>query len=73
MKDNKAVKVKTTPWFKLHKEEGKNIQGINLRKQFGFIPDVIVVERMKNRNNVICVHAILSEEQIKKEKAMKVK
>lgn len=70
--DNQAVRVRNTPWFKLRKEQGRNFQAMNLKKQFGFTPEVIVIERMAGRNNVICVRAILTEVEAKKEDALKI-
>ena len=72
MKD-KGLKIKATPFFKLHKDQGKHYQGINLRKQFGFIPENIIIERLPSRNNVYRVCAVLTEEEIKKEEALSVK
>jgi hypothetical protein len=61
------VRVKSTPVFKLKDQKGRSWQGIHLRKQFGFIPDVIIVEKMPGQNNRIVVRAVLTEEEIKKE------
>jgi hypothetical protein len=61
------VRVKSTPMFKLKDGRGRSWQGIHLRKQFGFVPDVIIVEKMPGQNNRIVIRAVLTEEEIKKE------
>lgn len=68
-----SVKVKPSPYFKLRKEKGKNFQAMTLLKQFGFIPDTIIIERMGERNNVIRILAVLTEAEKKKEKDLLVK
>lgn len=67
------LRVRETPFFKLAKKSTRSFQIIDLRKQFGFIPERIVIERMTSRNNVIRIVAILTEEEIKKEKALSAK
>ena len=68
------VRFKNTPPFKLKKNPpNRRFQGINLRKQFGFLPEVIVIERLTNTNNAIFVRAVMTEEAIKAEDALKSK
>lgn len=50
--------IKITPYFKISKKEGKNFQIINLKKQFNFIPDILIIERMLYKHNIIRVIAI---------------
>lgn len=47
-----------TPYFKISKKQGKNFQLINLKKQFKFIPDILIIERMLYKHNIIRVIAI---------------
>jgi len=61
------IRVKSTPSFKLKDKAGRMYQAIHLRKQFGFVPDVIIVEKVPGVNNHIVVRAVLTEEEIKKE------
>lgn len=63
--------VKETPFFKINKKTGWQI--IDLRKQFGFLPERIVIERMTSRNNVIRIIAVVPPKEVKKEKDMTVK
>lgn len=67
---DQGLRVKASPYFKLKKEKNKNYQGINLLKQFGFIPENIIIERMSDRNNVVRVIAVLTDAEIKKENSM---
>ena len=67
------LQVKSTPFFKLNKKLGKHLQAIDLRKQFGFVPERIIIERLTSRNNVVRIIAVLPDKEIKKEKALSVK
>lgn len=67
------VNIKATPFFKISKKPGRNFRVIDLRKQFGFLPDRIVIERLTSANNVVRINAILTEEEEKKRKALEVK
>ena len=71
--ETKGLKVKASPFFKIHRKQGKNYQGLNLRKQFGFLPEQIIIERLSSRNNVIRIVAVLTKEEIKKEDALRAK
>lgn len=57
--------VRSTPHFKLQAKDGKNIQGINLRKQFGFDPEIIILERLITEKNTFVVRAMLPEDLAK--------
>lgn len=50
--------IKITPYFKISKKQGKNFQLINLKKQFDFTPDILIIERMLYKHNIIRVIAI---------------
>jgi hypothetical protein len=68
MTDKPKIQVVSTPPFKLKDKAGRNYQFINLKKQFGFIPEVIIIEKVRDHTNVIIVRAVLTEEEIKKDK-----
>lgn len=63
-------RTKSTPFFKISKKEGRQYQAINLLKQFGFLPEAIIVERLTSRNNVVRVVAVLTEAEVKREDAL---
>lgn len=78
MQDVKALKdddvrVKNTPIFKLKDREKRRFQAIHLKNQFGFVPEVIIIEKVPNMNNGLIVRALLTEEEKKKEDALKKK
>lgn len=54
----KDIEFIDTPAFKLKDKQHRNYQAINLQRQFGFIPEVIIVEKMPRSNNVLRVRAI---------------
>lgn len=62
------VKVETTPPFKLKSRLNRSWQAINLKKQFGFIPETIIVEKYPQGNNILVVHAVLTPEELAKRK-----
>lgn len=68
MKDGE-LKVRNTPIFKLKDKAGRRFQAINLEKQFGFVPEVIIIEKVQGQNNKIFVRAVLTKDQIKKEES----
>jgi hypothetical protein len=67
--NDEGVMVRNTYPFKLKDHPiGRNYHVIPLKKAFGFIPEVIIVEKMKGQNNRIFVRAVLTDEELKKEK-----
>ena len=50
--------VLSTPAFKLRDGQDNNHQIINLRAQFGFVPEMILIEKIRGRNNALVVSAI---------------
>jgi hypothetical protein len=65
MKDE--IRVKNTPPFKLKDKLGRNFQAINLKKQFGFLPEVIILEKIPGEHDTIFVRAVLTKDEVKKE------
>lgn len=59
------VVVLSTPEFRLKdKPANRAIQFINLKRQFGMIPDVIAVEKVKGQNNRIIVRGFVPKQNI---------
>lgn len=78
MQDVKALKdddirVRNTPVFKLKDRERRRFQAIHLKNQFGFVPEVIIIEKVMGMNNGLIIRAILTEEEKKKEDVRKSK
>ncbi len=61
-----GVRVRNTPPFKLKDKHGRNFQGLKL-SDFGFIPEVLIIEKVPRSNNTIVIRAVLTEEEVKKE------
>jgi len=68
-KEQLALLVRNTPVFRLKPKEGRHFQAIDLKKQFGFLPEVVVFERLVNQKNLFVVRAILTDAEVKKDKA----
>jgi hypothetical protein len=62
------IQVRSTPPFKLKDKESRRYQGINLVKQFGFVPETIIIEKVQGYNNTIVVRAVLTKDELQKEK-----
>lgn len=59
-------KYKDTPLFKLKDRPAeRQFQIINFKKQFGFIPEIIVIHKVPGKNNMMLVRAIMTEEETK--------
>ena len=58
--------VRSTPPFKLKQKDGRNIQGINIKRQFGFVPEVLIFERLMTGKNEFVVRALLTEKEAAK-------
>lgn len=66
-KKDGQVSVISTPPFKLKQKVGRNWQAINMMKQFGFLPETIIVEKHPQGNNIIIVRAVVPEHLVAKE------
>ena len=64
---NDDIRVINSPPFKLKDKAGRQFQAMNLKKQFGFIPEVIIVEKVAGHTNAFFVRAVLTEEKKKLE------
>ena len=67
-KKEPEIRVRSTPEFKLKDRPPKRrAQPINLKNQFGFIPEVIIIEKVWGKNNRMIVRAVLTPEELEKE------
>ena len=55
-----------TTIIKLKDRNNKHFVPIQLEDQFGFVPKIIVIEKVRGKNNAFIVRAILTEEMYKK-------
>jgi hypothetical protein len=65
------IRARNTPIFKLKDKQGRRFQAIHLVKQFGFVPEVIIVEKVHGMNNGLIVRAILTKEEKEREDKMR--
>lgn len=70
-KKDPGVQVRSTREIKLKDKKDRNILALDFKTHFGFIPERMVIEKVRGRNNMIVVHAVLPEKELKKEKAVK--
>lgn len=69
---NGELRIKSTPAFKLKDKAKRSYQVINLEKQFGFLPEYIIVEKVHGMNNGLVVRGVLTdEEKAKEDKVLK--
>lgn len=64
-------RIRVTPPIKFKDRNNRNAMAINLKEHFGFVPEVIILEKVKGETNVIRVAAVLTEEEKRKEDSVK--
>ena len=62
-----TIRVRNTPEFKLKDKPKRRYTVINMKKMFGFIPEVIIVEKVFGHSNTMVVRAILTKEEAARE------
>lgn len=68
---DEGVRVKNTYPFKLKDHPlGRNYRVIPLENTFGFIPEVIIIEKLKGQNNWLFVRAVMTKDELEKEKLL---
>lgn len=66
-----SVRVRRSPAFKLKDKANRNYQILKL-SDFGFIPEVLIIEKVHRQTNTLVISAVLTDEEMKKEdKALK--
>ncbi|MAG60121.1 hypothetical protein CMO96_05045 [Candidatus Woesebacteria bacterium] len=65
-----GVEIRNTPTFKLKDKERRQYQPIHLVKQFGFVPETIVIRKVQGKNNTFFISAILTEKAKKARKQL---
>jgi|TARA_Y100000034_G_scaffold19875_2_gene22609 hypothetical protein len=71
MEAQPEIRVKNTNAFKLKDKFGKNYRPINFIKEFGFLPETIIIEKVHGRSNCMIVRAVLTQTELDKEERMK--
>jgi hypothetical protein len=67
------IRVRSSGSFKLKNDPRRCWQAIHLKKQFGFIPEVIIVEKVSGQNNRLIVRAVLTKAEMEKEDKLRKK
>lgn len=72
LEDQKKVpmlKVQSTRPIKLKDKAGRGGVQFNLKRDFGFVPEEIMIQKVAGSNNTIVVSAIVPQEVLLKEQA----
>lgn len=64
-----GIRVKNTAPFKLKDTQNRQYMVIPFKEVFKFIPETIIVEKVRGSNNTIFVRAVMTDAEIKKEDA----
>lgn len=56
---SKTSKLRSTVPFKLKDKEGRDWKAFDLKAQFGFLPETILVSKLHGKNNIIVLSAVL--------------
>lgn len=67
------IRVKNTGVFSLKDKTSRQYQAINLKRQFGFLPEVIIINKSPGQNNRFYVSAVMTDEELQKEEDFKKK
>jgi len=68
---NKNIKIRSTIPFKLKDRVDRNWKAFNLKAQFGFLPESIIISKPHGQNNVFILSAVLTKEELAKLKESK--
>ena len=71
-RDPKNWRIRSSPIFKLKDKQNRSFIVIHL-KDFGFLPETIIVEKVPGQNNKMRVSAVLTPEEMKKDDELKIK
>ena len=70
-KKDADVRFRPSGWFKLKDKKSRQMVMINLRKEFGFIPEVVFVEKKVGASSTVRFGAILTDKEKEAEDARK--
>lgn len=62
---NPQIRVRTSKDFRLKDNPPqRRVQFVNLKQVFGFLPEIIAIEKLEGKNNRMVVHAVLTPEEV---------
>ena len=73
MDKKEDIKIRSTIPFKLKDRQNRNWKAFNLKAQFGFLPETIIISKPHGQNNVFNLSAVLTKEELTKIKEQKKK
>lgn len=59
--DKPGIETVSTMPFKLKDKNDRGWKAFHLKSQFGFDPEIIVVSKVKGKNNIIMLHALVPQ------------
>lgn len=71
--DMSNVQVIASPRIKFKDKAGRGGVVFDLKKDFGFVPDRIIIQKVHGQSNTVVVSAVLTPEMLKKEALGKLK
>lgn len=64
--NNNQMLVRSTQPIKLKDQGGRHRVVFHLEKNFGFVPEIIIIEKALGKNNTIVVNAVIPQSEIDK-------
>lgn len=63
----KMLPVREYPKMKFKDRQDRNRMVIDFKKSIGFLPEILIIDKVFGENNAIVVRAVLTDEEIKRE------
>lgn len=55
----------------LKDKQGRGGVRYDLKRVFGFLPEVVIIQKVKDKNNTFTLSAVLTDDEIKKEEKLR--
>ena len=63
MKSKKDIQILTTTPFKLKDKRDRSWKAFNLKSQFGFLPESIIISKVDGKNNLLILSAVIPKKK----------
>lgn len=63
--DKSGIKLRSSLPFKLRDRNDRNIKIFDMKMEFGFVPEAVVISKLHGHNNTIILSAVLPKEEQK--------
>lgn len=67
------IRVRSLPPIKFKDRPGRGAIKLDLIRFFGFVPEEIIFQKIRGKNNKFIISAVLTKEELAKEKALQKK